>query len=195
MREIHVTDILMCRQFLAPVFIEAKAIMGQIAHENIYELPEFKECEKEYEISVTLRDNVVLKGRIDIACLKTHTLYEIKPYTSDRKKLKRYTLQLQLYGNMYNRLYGVVPSLYLVLYGEGIVKQWVWYTDVLRKLEPIIVDMARLMEIGTLYIRNPFCNVCLRRTACPLYMKYPNRKILFVREGGGTWSGAKSSQR
>lgn len=184
MREIRVTDVLMCRQFLAPTFLEVKAVIGQLVHESIYALPEFSECEKEYEIAVMLKDDVLLKGKIDVACLKTHTLYEIKPKTNEKEKLKRYTLQLQLYGNMYYRVHGVMPSLYLVMYSDdGIVKQWIWYEEVLKRLEPIIVDMAKLMEIGELYLRNPFCGVCLRRSSCPLYAK-PHLKVLFVRHGG-----------
>jgi hypothetical protein len=180
-KEIRVTDLLVCRQFIAPEWLEAKALVGRMMHQRVGELEEFANCEKEFDISVEI-DDVLLKGRIDIACLDENVIYEVKPKTKNKEQLKRYVLQVQLYGNMYERVYGIKPELFIVFYNnDDIIKQKIWYQDVLSQMERDIVDLANLMSNGIVYIRNPFCGICEARSVCPLYNVYKDRQILFIK--------------
>ena len=181
MKEIRVTDLLICRQFVPPPFLEAKAIFGKLMHEKIESEIEFENCEKEFDIEIEL-DDVLLKGRIDIVCLDTNVIYEIKPKAKNKEQFKRYVLQTQLYGNMYERLYGVKPELFIVFYeNNSVFKQKIWYVDILTKMERDIKDLANLLSNGKVYMRNPFCGICEVRNTCPLYNMYHDRQILFIR--------------
>jgi hypothetical protein len=183
MVEVRVTELLRCPYYRPFDLMDEYRIRGQITHAILQTSKEFERCEKEKELRVEIDKEIVLIGHVDILC--DDIIFEIKPYPSLDEQRKLFTRQIQIYANMYNRIYGKIPKMFLIYYKWSLgitkyVKQEVFYEDVWDWVTKWAKDYVKLNKSGKLLIKTYLCSTCLSKNECYLYMFMPEEKILYL---------------
>jgi len=183
MVEVRVSNLLKCPYYKPYDFMDEYRIRGQITHAILQTSKEFESCEKEKELRIEIDKDLTLVGHIDILC--DDIIFEIKPHPNTDEQRKLFTQQIQIYANMYNKIYGKIPKMFFIFYKWNLgitkyVKQEVFYEDIWDWIVKWAKDYIRLTNSGRLYIKTYLCNTCWYKNECYLYTFMPEEKILYL---------------
>jgi len=183
MVEIRVTELLRCPYYRPLDLMDEYRIRGQITHAILQTSKEFENCEKEKELRIEIDKDITLVGHIDILC--GNIIFEIKPYPNLKEQRELFTRQIQIYANMYRRLYGKIPQLFFIYYRWNLgitkyVKQEIFYEDIWDWVIRWAKDYVRLNRNGKLLIKTYLCHTCLIKDECYLYTFMKEEKILYL---------------